>query len=57
MSIEDPDADRVEQLRPADYDEADDEDYPDPGEMPLDADPLDVADQHRPVRLDDDQDG
>lgn len=57
MSIEDPDADRVEQLRPADYDEADDEDYPDLGEMPLDADPLDVADQHRPVRLDDDQDG
>ena len=54
MSIEDPDADRFEQLLPVEYDEAEDLDL---GELPLDADPLDVADQHRPVPLDNDPEG
>jgi hypothetical protein len=44
MSIEDPDADRLEQLLPV-YTEADDIEYVDSDELPLDADPLDVADQ------------
>jgi hypothetical protein len=54
MSIEDPGAERFEQLLRADYDEDDAVEYLDPDELPLDADPLDVADQHRPVPLDDD---
>lgn len=54
MSIEDPDADRFEQLRSAVPDEDDDID---PAELPLDADPLDVADQHRTVHFDDDPEG
>lgn len=48
MGIEDPDADVAEQLRPA----ADDEDDPtvddavaDPDDLPLEADPADVAEQ------------
>ncbi|HEY2764766.1 MAG TPA: hypothetical protein VGJ13_12265 [Pseudonocardiaceae bacterium] len=57
MSIEDPDTDRYEQQLPASYDEADDEDYPGPADVPLDADPRDVADQHRSVPLDDELDG
>lgn len=54
MSIEEPDADRFEQLRSATPDEDDDID---PAELPLDADPLDVADQHRTVHFDDDPEG
>lgn len=57
MSIEDPDTDRYEQQLSARYDEADEEDYLGPGDLPLDADPLDVADQHRSVPLDDELDG
>lgn len=52
MSIEDPDADRFEQLLSATPDE-EDEDL-DPAEVPLDADPRDVVDQHRAVHFDDD---
>lgn len=65
MSIEDPEADRFEQLRsvtpgyetpgyetPDEYDED-----IGPAELPLDADPLDVADQHRTVHFDDDPEG
>lgn len=52
MGIEDPDADRLEQLLPIEDDEqAEDMDLGDP---PLDADPSDVADQRRSVPLDDD---
>lgn len=52
MSIEQPDDDRFEQLLSVtpDADEVDDLDL---AELPLDADPLDVADQHRPVPFDD----
>lgn len=61
MSIEDPDADRLEQRLSVGYDDVD-EDVEDVEEaagraaadLPLDADPLDVADQHRPVPIDDD---
>jgi hypothetical protein len=56
MSIEDPDADRLEQMTPATYEDPDDEGADDlaASELPLDADALDVADQHRPVPIDDD---
>lgn len=60
MSIEDPEADRFEQLRsvaPGDYEAPDGYDDIDPAELPLDADPLDVADQHRTVHFDDDPEG
>lgn len=56
MSIEDPDADRFEQLRSVTPEDDEDEGLAS-GEMPLDADPLDVADQHRAVYLDEDLDG
>lgn len=55
MSIENSDPDRLEQLRPAVYEDTDEEeaeDLPADG-IPLDADPSDVADQHRPVPIDD----
>jgi hypothetical protein len=55
MSIEDPEVDRFEQLLDAGYDDPEDVEYPE--ELPLDADPLDVADQHRSVPLDDDLEG
>lgn len=54
MSIEDPDADRFEQLLSATPDEDDDPEDLDSAEVPLDADPFDVADQHRAVHFDDD---
>lgn len=57
MSIEDPDADRVEQLLPATPDDDEGAEDLDPEELPLDADPLDVADQHRAVYFDDDPEG
>ncbi|MGH4012852.1 MAG: hypothetical protein ACRDSL_02715 [Pseudonocardiaceae bacterium] len=56
MSSEEPNADRIEQLRPATTDEIEYADDLDPGELPLDADPRDVADQHRPVPFDEDLD-
>lgn len=56
MTIEEPDADRYEQLRSArPDDDVEDTDDLDPREVPLDADPFDVADQHRTVPYDDDQ--
>jgi hypothetical protein len=54
MGIEDPDADRFEQLTPVSYDEEDEADDAEQEELPLDANPLDVADQHRSVPVDDD---
>ncbi len=57
MSIEDPDADRFEQLRSVIPDDDEDAEGLASGELPLDADPLDVADQHRAVYLDDDLEG
>lgn len=54
MSIEEPDADRFEQLRPATPDEIEDADDLDPGELPPDANTLDAVDQHRSVHFDDD---
>lgn len=48
MGIEDPDADVVEQQRPATDEEVDptvDEAVEDPGELPLEADPVDVSEQ------------
>ena len=57
MSIEDPDADRFEQLLSARPDDDEDGEGLDPTELPLDADPLDVADQHRAVHYDDDPEG
>lgn len=50
MGIEDPDVDRLEQLLATAPDDGDDFDL---DECPMDADPLDVADQHRAVPLDD----
>lgn len=57
MSIENPDADRREQLRSANYEEVEDDEVEelDGAELPLDADPSDVADQHRVVPFDDDR--
>lgn len=56
MSIEDPDADRFEQLLSATPDDDEDDEERPPAELPLDADPLDVADQRRRVHFDDDPD-
>jgi hypothetical protein len=53
MSIEDPDADRREQLQSVGDDDAEDFELGDP---PLDANPADVAEQHRLVPFDDDVD-
>jgi hypothetical protein len=47
MGIEDPELDVAEQQRLiTDLDE-DDEELPEPGQLPLEADPADFADQHR----------
>jgi hypothetical protein len=47
MGIEDPELDVAEQQLPlTDLDE-DDEELPEPGRFPLEADPADFADQHR----------
>ncbi len=47
MGIEDPEFDVAEQqLIVTDLDE-DDEELPEPGQPPLEADPADFADQHR----------
>jgi hypothetical protein len=51
MDPETPEADAAEQARQAE-DVLDDEE-PEAIEVPLDADPADLADQHRPVPLDD----
>jgi hypothetical protein len=49
MGIEDPDLDVVEQKRPLTYIDEDNEELPDPMQVPLEADPADFADQHRVV--------
>lgn len=55
MGIEVSDADKFEQQQPVDYDEIEElEGFDQSGDLPLDADPLDAADQRRPVPLDDD---
>lgn len=46
MGIEDPDADVAEQLRPV---EDDDDPVGDPGGLPLEANPADVAEQREVV--------
>ena len=49
MGIEDPDLDVAEQQLPlTDLDE-DAEELPEPGQLPVEADPADFADQHRGV--------
>lgn len=48
MGIEDPDADVAEQLQPVDDDESADI-AEDPGDVPLEADPADVAEQREVV--------
>jgi hypothetical protein len=55
MGIEDPDPDVAEQKRPITYINEDDEELPDSADV-LEADPADVADQHRvePVIEEDD---
>lgn len=57
MSIEWPDADRLDQLRSVTPDDAEDGDYLDRAEFPLDADPVDFAEQHRSVPMDDEAEG
>ncbi|MGQ0774405.1 MAG: hypothetical protein ACT4NY_08310 [Pseudonocardiales bacterium] len=57
MSIEEPDADRLDQLRSVTLDDAEDRDYLDPTEFPLDVNPVDFAEQHRAVPLDDEAEG
>jgi hypothetical protein len=52
MGIEDPDADVVEQLTPI---EDDDDSVEDPSELPLEADPADVAEQREVVPEYDDE--
>jgi hypothetical protein len=52
MGIEDPDADVVEQLTPI---EDDDDAVEDPSELPLEADPADVAEQRQVVPEYDDE--
>lgn len=52
MGIENPDADVVEQLQSTDDEEPVDE----PVDLPSEADPADVAEQHVPVPDDDDYD-
>ncbi|WP_190815302.1 hypothetical protein [Saccharopolyspora pogona] len=54
MDPETPEADAAEQARQAE--EVPDEEEPEPIEVPLDADPADLADQHRPVPVDDSYD-
>ncbi|WP_219418144.1 hypothetical protein [Pseudonocardia nigra] len=56
MGIEDPDADVAEQQRPTAASEESDEPAVDPGGLPLEADPADVAEQ-REVVPEDDEDG
>lgn len=53
MSIEEPYADRLDQLRSEPLDDAEDREYLDPAEIPLDVNPADFAEQHRSVPLDD----
>ncbi|MGH3931942.1 MAG: hypothetical protein ACRDTF_18430 [Pseudonocardiaceae bacterium] len=53
MSIEQPDVDRLDQLRSVTSDDAEDGDYLDRAEVPLDVDPGDFAEQHRAVPSDD----
>jgi hypothetical protein len=53
MGIEDPDGDVAEQQRPAGTEERD-EPAGDPGGLPLEADPADVAEQREVVPQDDD---
>jgi hypothetical protein len=52
----DPDLDVAAQKRPLTYLDEDDEELPDPMQVPLEADPADVADQHHvaPVIEEDD---
>jgi hypothetical protein len=56
MGIEDPDADVVEQLQPSSPVEDDEEPAPDPGGLPPEADPADVAEQREVVPDDDEYD-
>mgnify|MGYP001245668288 CR=1 FL=1 len=63
MGIEDPDADVADQQRPAvQHDEDVEDGGPDTNEhigriyLPLEADPMDVADQHTVVPIDDEDD-
>lgn len=57
MSIEEPDADKLDQLRSVTLDDAEDRDYLDPPEFPLEVNPVDFAEQHRSVPLGDDAEG
>lgn len=57
MSIEEPDADKLDQLRSVTLDDAEDRDYLDPPEFPLEVNPVDFAEQHRSVPLGDDTEG
>jgi hypothetical protein len=54
MGIEDPDADVAEQQRPTTETEDDEEPVADPGGLPQEADPADVAEQREVVPEDDD---
>ena len=56
MGIEDPDADVSEQQRPTAPGEDDEELAADPGGLPSEADPADVAEQRAVVPDDDDHD-
>lgn len=57
MSIEEPDADKLDQLRSVTSDDAEDSDYLDRAEFPLDVNPVDFAEQHRSVPMDDEAEG
>jgi hypothetical protein len=54
MGIEDPDADVAEQLQPVNDDDGADI-VEDPGSLPLEADPADVAEQREVVPEDDEE--
>jgi hypothetical protein len=55
MGIEDPDTDVVEQQQSAGLAEEGSDPQADPGGLPLEADPADVAEQHEVVPEDDDE--
>lgn len=53
MSIEEPDADRLDQLRTVTPDDAEEGDYFGRAEVPLDVNPDDFIEQHQSVPSDD----